>query len=89
MAQAERVADLVHDEEYETVVFPLTEPVDVTRSIAVDYDDRDFVPTAPAKGSRNLTVGTYRGVNRTYSYAIPATALGPGNAIADRRRSRP
>ena len=37
-------ADLVHDEEYETVVFPLTEPVDVTRSIAVDYDDRDLRP---------------------------------------------
>ncbi len=40
-------ADLVHDEEYETVVFPLTEPVDVTRSIAVDYDDRDLRPDAP------------------------------------------
>jgi hypothetical protein len=40
-------ADLVHDEEYEAVVFPLTEPVDVTRSIAVDYDDRDLRPDAP------------------------------------------
>jgi hypothetical protein len=40
-------AELIHDEEYEAVVFPLTEPVDVTRSIAVDYDDRDLRPDAP------------------------------------------
>ena len=40
-------ADLVHDEEYETVVFPLVEPIDVTRSAAVDYDDRDLQPAAP------------------------------------------
>ena len=40
-------ADLVHDEEYEAVIFPLTEPVDPTRSIAVDYDDRDLRPEAP------------------------------------------
>ncbi|HZY06640.1 MAG TPA: helicase HerA-like domain-containing protein, partial [Ilumatobacteraceae bacterium] len=42
-------ADLVHDEEYEAVIFPLTDPVDVTRSIAVDYDDRDLRPEAPAQ----------------------------------------
>ncbi|MFG6463682.1 rhamnogalacturonan lyase B N-terminal domain-containing protein [Roseateles sp. DXS20W] len=36
------------------------------------------VPAAPPKGSRNLTVGTYRGVNRLYSYAIPASALVAG-----------
>ena len=40
-------ADLVHDEEYEAVVFPLAEPVDPTRSIAVDYDDRDLRTDAP------------------------------------------
>jgi Helicase HerA, central domain len=40
-------ADLVHDEEYEAVVFPLTDPVDASRSIAVDYDDRDLRPEAP------------------------------------------
>ena len=40
-------ADLVHDEEYEAVIFPLTDPVDPTRSIAVDYDDRDLRPDAP------------------------------------------
>jgi hypothetical protein len=40
-------ADLVHDEEYEAVLFPLVDPVDATRSIAVDYDDRDLRPEAP------------------------------------------
>ena len=40
-------ADLVHDEEYEAILFPLTDPVDATRSIAVDYDDRDLRAEAP------------------------------------------
>jgi hypothetical protein len=40
-------ADLVHDEEYEAVLFPLAEPVDASRSIAVDYDDRDLRTDAP------------------------------------------
>jgi hypothetical protein len=38
----ERKADLVHDQEYECVISPLGETVDVTRSVAVDYDDRDL-----------------------------------------------
>lgn len=37
------------------------------------------IPAAPPKGSRNLTVGTYRGVNRLYSYDIPASALVAGS----------
>jgi rhamnogalacturonan endolyase len=36
------------------------------------------VPSAPPKGTRNLTVGTYRGVNRLYSVDIPASALVAG-----------
>ena len=40
-------ADLVHDEEYEAVVFPMSEPIDVTRAVAVDYDDRDLQSLAP------------------------------------------
>ncbi|HEX2783448.1 MAG TPA: helicase HerA-like domain-containing protein [Ilumatobacteraceae bacterium] len=40
-------ADLVHDEEYEAVLFPLAEPVDASRSVAVDYDDRDLRTDAP------------------------------------------
>ena len=38
----ETKADLVHDQEYECVLVPLTEPVDVSRALAVDYDDRDL-----------------------------------------------
>jgi hypothetical protein len=40
-------ADLVHDDEYEAVLFPLVDPVDASRSVAVDYDDRDLRPDAP------------------------------------------
>lgn len=38
----ETKADLVHDTEYECVITPLGASVDVTRAIAVDYDDRDL-----------------------------------------------
>ncbi len=41
-------ADLVHDEEYEAVLFPLTEQTDVTKALGVDYDDRDLRTEAPA-----------------------------------------
>ncbi len=42
-------ADLVHDEEYEAVLYPLTHPVDAAAAIAVDYDARDLrvEPLAP------------------------------------------
>ena len=40
-------ADLVHDEEYEAVLFPLSAQTDVTQAIGVDYDDRDLRPSAP------------------------------------------
>ena len=42
----ETKADLVHDEEYEAVIFPAGEHLDVTKAIAVDYDDRDLRDTA-------------------------------------------
>jgi hypothetical protein len=42
-------ADLVHDAEYECVITPLTESVDVSRAVAVDYDDRDLKPEPPAQ----------------------------------------
>ena len=38
----ETKADLVHDAEYEAVLFPLADHVDATRAVAVDYDDRDL-----------------------------------------------
>ena len=43
----EDAADLVHDEEFEAVLFPLDDRVDVTRATAVDYDDRDLFGEAP------------------------------------------
>ncbi len=39
------------------------------------------IPAAPAKVSRNMTVGTYRGVNRTYSFDIPAAQLVVGTNV--------
>ena len=40
-------ADLVHDEEYEAVLFPLTANPDATQVVGVDYDDRDLRTEAP------------------------------------------
>lgn len=40
--------DLVQDEEYEIVLTPLHELLDVSTHVAVDYDDRDLVVDAPA-----------------------------------------
>lgn len=41
-------AGFVHDDEYEAVLFPLLEQVDVSRAIDVDYDDRDLRSQPPA-----------------------------------------
>lgn len=46
----ETKADLVHDEEYECVIAPIGETVDVSRALAVDYDDRDL-RSEPADGA--------------------------------------
>jgi Helicase HerA, central domain len=43
----ETKADFVHDEEYEAVLFPLGATVDVTRAVAVDFDDRDLRDADP------------------------------------------
>jgi hypothetical protein len=43
----ETKADLVHDEEYEAALFPLTAQVDVSRAVATDYDERDLREAAP------------------------------------------
>jgi hypothetical protein len=50
-------ADLVHDEEYEAVLFPLTSHPDVTTATAVDYDDRDLRDAAPSPCTYRLTDG--------------------------------
>ena len=43
----ETKADLVHDDEYEAVLFPLREQVDASQIIQVDYDDRDLRINVP------------------------------------------
>jgi hypothetical protein len=50
----ETKADLVHDEEYEAVLFPLGDHVDVSKVAQVDYDDRDLRTDAPADASYRL-----------------------------------
>jgi hypothetical protein len=57
-------AGVAHDQEYECVLTPLGETVDASRSIAVDYDDRDLRIDAPAErvyriGSAPLTTKSY------------------------------
>ncbi len=51
----ETKADLVHDQEYETVLFPLGATVDVTRAVAVDYDDRDLRDADPGGWTYRLS----------------------------------
>ena len=48
-------ADLMHDDEYEAVLFPLTEQVDASRAIGVDYDDRDLHEETPASAAYQLS----------------------------------
>jgi hypothetical protein len=43
----ETKADLVHDEEYECVISPIADTIDVAGAVAVDYDDRDLRSEAP------------------------------------------
>jgi hypothetical protein len=50
----ETKADLVHDVEYEAVLFPLGDHVDITKLVQVDYDDRDLRTDAPADASYRL-----------------------------------
>jgi len=50
----ETKADLIHDDEYEAVLFPLAEQLDVTALAAVDYDDRDLQVDHPADVSYAL-----------------------------------
>lgn len=67
----ETKADLVHDQEYEAVLFPLTAQVDVTRAVATDYDERDLREGAPDGWTYRLSdvplaqSTFYRGVERS------------------------
>ncbi|MGB0112474.1 MAG: helicase HerA-like domain-containing protein [Ilumatobacteraceae bacterium] len=51
----ETKADLVHDEEFEAVVFPLSDTTDVSQLTQVDYDDRDLRPDVPADVTYRLS----------------------------------
>ena len=51
----EAKADLVHDEEYEAVLFPLSQHVDVSVATSVDFDERDLREDAPPTISYRLT----------------------------------
>jgi Helicase HerA, central domain len=48
-------ADLVHDDEFECVLFPLTDQPDASTMIKVDYDDRDLRSEAPTGVVYRLT----------------------------------
>ena len=46
----EEKADLVADEEWEAVLYPLAAQPDPATAVAVDYDDRDLLAEAPPSG---------------------------------------
>jgi Helicase HerA, central domain len=48
-------AALVHDDEFECVLFPLTDHPDASQMVKVDYDDRDLRTEAPAGTVYQLT----------------------------------
>lgn len=60
----ETKADLVHDDEFECVVFPLGEQIDTSEMIKVDYDDRDLRTDPPAAAVYQLTEAKL--ANKTY-----------------------
>ena len=51
----EEKADLVHDEEYECVLYPLGESTEAASAVAVDYDERDLRDVAPQGAIYRLT----------------------------------
>lgn len=48
-------ADLVHDEEYEAVLFPLPQLPDPSGFVPVDYDERDLLAAPPPSAVYGLT----------------------------------
>jgi len=60
----ETKADLVHDDEYEAVLFPLREQIDASQIVQVDYDDRDLQTNAPDGAVYRLTDAKI--ANKTY-----------------------
>lgn len=74
----ETKADLVHDEEYECVLFPLGETVDPSLAVAVDYDDRDL---------RTEPVPVAAGDAPPPTYRIPAAPLTTKTFFTDVERA--
>ncbi|MFK7917151.1 MAG: helicase HerA-like domain-containing protein [Ilumatobacter sp.] len=60
----ETKADLVHDDEFECVVFPLGEQIDTSEMMKVDYDDRDLRTDPPGDAVYQLTEAKL--ANKTY-----------------------
>lgn len=65
----ETKADLVHDEEFECVITPLDDHVDVTKLVAVDYDERDL-RTAPVTESPVYVMSDAKLPNKTFFSGI-------------------
>lgn len=65
----ETKADLVHDEEFECVITPLDDHVDVTKLVAVDYDERDL-RTAPVTESPVYVMSDAKLTNKTFFSGI-------------------
>lgn len=51
----DRRGDLRHEETWEAVLFPLTDPVDPSEAYIVDYDPRDFSDTPPEGATWRVT----------------------------------
>lgn len=66
MRYDEAKAELVHDQEYRGVLFPLGETVDVSRVAAIAFTDADLVDVAPAGCAYRLT-GAPIGEARTWT----------------------
>ena len=62
-------AGLVHDEEYEAVISPLPAATATLAPVAVDYDDRDLTPAAPA-GPARYAVAEAKIDSKTYWTAL-------------------
>ncbi len=60
----ETKADLVHDDEFECVLYPLGEQIDASEMAKIDYDDRDLRTEAPDGAIYQLTDAILK--NKTY-----------------------
>ncbi|MDX2343139.1 MAG: hypothetical protein QNL12_05085 [Acidimicrobiia bacterium] len=68
----ERVADLVHQEEWEAIIMPLGNRLDADTAVYVDYDDRDFTETAPETATYLIPEGA---IDKASYFKSAATAI--------------